>query len=470
LDLINNFWRVQTGGVSMSFSPTGGLGYEKKFLIAGKRNDAGCYSTYDGLYVYDNQTSFAGSPFSPISNRGNGRLMCDSAGQVYQLNTAVGLVRLNDGKAVVTKGAFPITSDPRLGESAMVFVGLQDYISGMDPTGRPLLDAAIDPDNCSYVYVAPVVVQPINNSSATYLAAAKLQLHPGQTPCYSIAKIYDKPPELVDTHDPAHRGIHEVEVDTDGNVYVISSCLDNASSFLWAFPADNGTAVKVALDNLTGVTDGIPDPIALFAARNAKLLYLASGQNSPTATSAKIYALSTDNLTLSLARTVQINGMGHVTGISEDATTGKIWVTGFSMSNIPEPGLAPVGTLDARLFPDSSRHAAGLFRGYHHGALYPRCPAGIPGVAAEHHLRECQRELHLDEPGSRQLHDQPQGVGTPPGKPNRFGHRQRHGELHLTPRHRRRRQLRRTGQYRGLLDPDHELRRPWVLGGRRLHR
>jgi hypothetical protein len=41
--------------------------------------------------------------------------------------------------------------------------------------------------------------------------------------------------------------------------------------------------------------------------------------------------------TLTLKRSVRINNMQHITGITEDTSTGKLWLIGFNMlENIPD--------------------------------------------------------------------------------------------------------------------------------------
>jgi hypothetical protein len=47
-----------------------------------------------------------------------------------------------------------------------------------------------------------------------------------------------------------------------------------------------------------------------------------------------VRGFSTNDFTI--ARTVTINGMGHVTDITEAPITGDLWVAGFKMSDIPD--------------------------------------------------------------------------------------------------------------------------------------
>ncbi len=324
------------GGSESTFTPSGGTGYGSSLLIAGKKNTAtGTFSIMDKLYVFNSQGNYVSSPFSPVTSPTSGRITCGYDGKVNQVDSDIGLNRLNDGISVVTKGGVTATcNEPRYNSSAVVYIGMQTSGSGYNTNyaGRPILDAAIDAQG--YIYVVPVTVVPSSCPSNGYLAAAKLQSLPGQTPCYSVVKIYDD--GIVDNHDPTRIGLKEIEVDAQGNVYIISACRTNSSNFLWAYLPSGALATKVALDTIPGVSGGIPDPIALHASRKSSVVYLSSGYKSPTATSAKIYALSTENLALTLSRTVQINGMGHVSGITENPNTGVVWVTGFKLENIPQ--------------------------------------------------------------------------------------------------------------------------------------
>jgi len=330
LPLLESFMTQAWGAVPASFSGSGGPVSGGSLLIAGKKKNSGLFSTDDRIYVLNSQMTFLEHSYAPVSTNKNGRVTTDMAGKVYQINTDSGLVRLDDGVAVVTPGGFSIASDPRYQSNALVFVGLQKNETSYG--GRPILDAVVDSQG--YVYIAPVVVKTLANPSNSYLAAAKLQLNPGQTPCYSIVRIYDDPPGLNDNQDPLRMGISEIEVDNNGTVYISNSCQENSSDFIWAYPT-SGQPTKLALDTYQGVTGGIPDPIALCASKKSSLLYLASAIHAPDSSSTTVYALSTQDFSFTLARTIQINGMGHVTGITEDPNTGNIWVTGFRMQNIP---------------------------------------------------------------------------------------------------------------------------------------
>jgi hypothetical protein len=63
------------------------------------------------------------------------------------------------------------------------------------------------------------------------------------------------------------------------------------------------------------------------------MLYLASSLNDPNAGSVTLYQMSTNDFSVT---EITILGIGHITDITEDSTTGDLWVSGFTMSDIPQ--------------------------------------------------------------------------------------------------------------------------------------
>jgi hypothetical protein len=294
-------------------------------LIAGKRGTTdGPTRLKDYLYVVNNQGQYIDG-FEPAVNRANTKLITDPNGELYQLNSENGLMRLEDGNSIVPSGSLSVASEPRYDQSATVFVGLQGDSS--DWSGIPISDAAFDSEG--FLYVVPVVVDPVGEEA--YLAAAKLELQGGQTP-YNLIKLYDDPPLPNDNQE--RNALREIEVDNSGNVYVINSHNLNESDMLWAYDTNTG-AMKDRLDlSVPGGDVNIPAPIALCASKYDSRLYLASSKNPPDANSDVIYGLSTN--TFGLERTITIDGMGHITSIVEDPDIGSLWVAGFTMVDIPE--------------------------------------------------------------------------------------------------------------------------------------
>ncbi|MHC4963194.1 MAG: hypothetical protein ACYTGA_13925, partial [Planctomycetota bacterium] len=207
---------------------------------------------------------------------------------------------------------FPGVSEPRYGQNATVYIGV--YGSGEQWAGRPVLDAAFDPgfdsDNCTgSVYIVPVVVDR-DSDDDPYTAAAKLQVTgPGS---YSVDTIYDDPP---DTDDNQYRdALREIEVDAAGNVYVVNSHELNESDILWKFKPDDSFLRRNL--GIAGTDPYIPGPIGMCVSSSTGKLYLASSQKSVTdPTSSTVYGLSLSDLTV--ARTITVNNMHHVTDITE---------------------------------------------------------------------------------------------------------------------------------------------------------
>jgi len=198
----------------------------------------------------------------------------------------------------------------------------------MEGSGRPILDAVFDAD-ANYVYVVPVVVVPEANEP--YEAAAKLHLLDSGNPPYELVQLYaDVPP---DGDNQYLDNLREIEIDDAGNLYVINADSLNESDILWVFGSQTGKVAKLSL----GKPDGncyIPAPTALHFSETTGLLYLASSLQQPDANSVLLYALSTT--ANRIIKTIRINGMGHITGITEDPDSGTLWVVGFTMPDIPE--------------------------------------------------------------------------------------------------------------------------------------
>ncbi len=295
-------------------------------LIAGKRDSTNAGDKLKGsLYVFDTAGESAGS-FQSASSRGNIRLVKGADGQIYQLNSETGLLRLDaTDEVVVPPGKVALAGDPRSGSAAMVYVGIQG--EGSDAFGRPVLDAAFDAD---HVYVVPVVVDP--DDGEPYAAAAKLRLTADGDSPYELVELYDDAPPLNDNQ--RRNSLREIEIDSQGNVYVLNVNSLNESDILLKYMPD-GTVERLNL----GRSDGggyVPAPIAMFVSRTDGALYLASATGSGAEPrSVVIYELSTEG-GLALVKSVTIDGVHHVTGITEDPATGTLWIAGFNMEDVPQ--------------------------------------------------------------------------------------------------------------------------------------
>jgi hypothetical protein len=296
----------------------------------------------DGLYAFGSDGQYS-NRLTPALNRTNIRLVKDFDENVYQINSQIGVLRVDSNKVIVGPGQFSNIYEPRYStSSATVYVGIQK--AGNNYYGRPILDAAFDPDfadnNC--VYIAPIVVKPAGK--VAYKTAAKIQLSGSS---YNIVTLYNDPDANKAGDNRDVNEIREVEVDTAGNLYVLNSHYQyNESDILWKYNASSGEMIeRMVLGDANWEANYVPSPTAMYLSTAQDMLYLASSINLAEANSSKIYGFSTSSETLTRARTIDVNGMGHVTSITEDPTTGTLWITGFSMK-------LPKGKVSAFLFPE----------------------------------------------------------------------------------------------------------------------
>ncbi|UCD27577.1 MAG: hypothetical protein JSV03_10715, partial [Planctomycetota bacterium] len=297
-------------------------------LIAGKRGPEDAPSKLkDRLYVFDSH-GLCGGWFEPALDRGNIRLLQGPDGELYQLNSETGLLRLDStDEVIIPPGEITLTdiNEPRYNKSATVYVGIQD--KGPDSFGRPILDAAFD---VNHVYVVPVVISPDGGES--YTAAAKLKLLGEGDPPYEIVKLYDDPP--LENDNQYRDSLREIELDSAGNVYVLNVHYINESDILWRYDP-NGTIERLDL----GRPDSdsyLPAPAGMYASKTTDMLYLTSAVYNPVdCNSTVIYGFSTEGA-LTLERSVTINDMHHATSITEDPQTGTLWVVGFNMYDVPQ--------------------------------------------------------------------------------------------------------------------------------------
>ena len=194
--------------------------------------------------------------------------------------------------------------------------------------GRPIIDAAFATDPC-YVYVVPVVVNPNNGEPNTaYLAAARLQLDLNLMPPYRVVQLYDEPPLPNVNQFP-----REVEADSAGELYVLNrGALNKEEDNLLVYDTQTAEVLyRIELGNSIGNTY-LPAPSAMYLSEQTGMLYLASSRNDPNASSVMLYALSTQDYTF--VEVADINGIGHITDITGDDSTGTVWVVGIKMYGI----------------------------------------------------------------------------------------------------------------------------------------
>ena len=295
-------------------------------LILGKRNAAGAMDKLeDRLYAFDRHGQYAQWQ-APASPRCNVRLVQDTRGELYQINSEGGIVRLDDtNQVIVPPGQVMYANEPRHNRVATVCLGIQGQ--GDNLVGRPILDAAFD---SQYVYVVPVVVKPEGGDA--YTAAARLRLVDAANPPYEVVQLFDDPPPPADNQ--CRNSLREIEVDRQGRLYVLNVHSRNESDILWRYDPD-GTFKRVDLCKLEGATE-ILDPLAMHMSETLGMLFLVSAQCNPADPNVTcIYGLTVDGRP-GIERTVAVEGMQHLTGITEDPATGTLWAVGFNMVNIPQ--------------------------------------------------------------------------------------------------------------------------------------
>jgi hypothetical protein len=188
--------------------------------------------------------------------------------------------------------------------------------------------------------VVPVVVAPDAADAEPYLAAARLG------PSETDITLYDDPDfyNAATPDNPHLGGLREIEVDGDGNVYVINAHRRNISDVLWKYGAEGSVLRRIELSDssrprfvpdLTAIEDPnrpvyAPDPVGLCVAADGEIIYVASGQRDTSEPNvAWVYGFSTTDL--SLVRQIKLKNIDVVTGMTENPTTGALWVTGFRM-------------------------------------------------------------------------------------------------------------------------------------------
>jgi hypothetical protein len=200
-----------------------------------------------------------------------------------------------------------------------VYLGIQG--EGADAFGRPLLDAAFAEGD---VYVVPVVVAP--EDDASYVAAARLRPLEGTEGAFELVVLYDDPPLSGDNRHG--NCLREIEVDQAGNVYVLNVHSLNESDVLTKHASD-GAVLRRYLGN-PAADVYVPDPIAMHVSDSTGLIYLASAQVNPEASgSTVVYGFSLADL--SLQRRIVVQGLQHITGITENPGTAGLYAVGFTM-------------------------------------------------------------------------------------------------------------------------------------------
>ncbi|HVP09862.1 MAG TPA: hypothetical protein VMV94_01595, partial [Phycisphaerae bacterium] len=276
---------------------------------------------------------------------GNGRVIQDQAGMVYQLHGSQGLIRLSDAVTVVPYGQ-------------VAFGGASVQV-GVDPNtgnGVPMADAAFSPEDPNVLYVVPVQVTEPGHPA--YKAAAKLQLDGGSPP-YTVQQLYGRNPYTdsrvtisapygLVVFEPDFQQLRELEIDGQGNLFVLSAQADNDNDWVLVYDQAVGNPSEVCILLSGGapaccsaVGSTLEAPTAMVLSQDASTMYLSSSVNAPDASSTQVYRFtinrsggSVTGLTSNGQFTVQ--GMRYVSAMVKKPSSSDLWVIGTMLPTFDE--------------------------------------------------------------------------------------------------------------------------------------
>jgi len=301
----------------------------------------------DALYPVNTQTFLAGSAINaPVQNNGtrsgNGPLVRNVAGALYQLHGVLGLIRLSDGQVTLAPKTFNNVNMPNVTSGSTVRVGLS---SG---GGYALLDAAFDPTDPSgnTLFVLPVQVDPPGNagSGCPYRAAAKVQLTGGGN-CTLLA-VYGLNPASGSTvvatgsdcaemvYAPDASRMRELDVDAYGNLFVTSAQGVNDNNYVLIYPAGSSSEIRASL------AGQVQAPTALHVDGN--YLYVSTSLDGADTTGTEIHRyhiLRGGNLATGLDTSptghavITIPGIRFLTAITTNPGDGRLYAAGFGSTS-----------------------------------------------------------------------------------------------------------------------------------------
>jgi hypothetical protein len=339
-----------------------GASASEPLLILGNPSNAGYELPSSYLYSIDANGICTGDALEPACPNmpcveNNGRLVRDREGNIYQVNGNLGLVRQDTATVVVG----PNTIDDG---NNVITIG---FDSG---EGIVLFDAAFNPCDSNIVYIVPVLVEP-NDGNCPYMAAAKLQLTGANN--YNLVQLYGKNPatdpcqsnepndcegDLV--YEPDLQHLHEIEIDSSGNLFVLSSHWVNANNWILIYDEATGSdsEVRMSLDDVN-----LAGPTAMVVSSFAEKLYLASStlglEDEPNGLTTGVYCFSIEQAAgLTYDGRLDINcpepnlcavhpslcdlELGFIraiTSMTENPDDGTLYATGFTAPKFPEEEL-----------------------------------------------------------------------------------------------------------------------------------
>ena len=333
------------------------IGVYEPLVVSGKPAlNADSIDLVPADYLYSTQAD--GTVIESALADADGKVISDADGRLYQIRGNGALVHQSTGSVV-----FGPKQDIAYA-SGTVTVG---YTASQ---GVPILDAAFSRTDPKVIYVLPVLVTP-QPGATPYKAAAKLALSGNlNDPNYSIAMIYGMDPNTDPTvtvksesdgtilFEPDVQQLSEIEVDSDGNLYILSAhgYTDNKWVLMYDEQIGNPSETRVSLGQFN-----IANPAVMLASDYEKL-YLTSCANESADLATEVYRFSIvrqggNDPNLELDETITVNcpdpnicdaspalcaGGSYVTTITamaEDPDDGTVYATGFTAPML-DPNLA----------------------------------------------------------------------------------------------------------------------------------
>ncbi len=299
---------------------TGGTGLHGLLVVGKKAPQADLLNPrarlVDGFYRLDSNFQYTGM-FRSEPDSCTVRLVQDLQGHVYRINCETGVWRFGlegHDECVLPPGSGLCAQEPVYKGPATVYVGIQDR--GSNSMGRPVLDVAFGANSC---FVVPVVVAP--EIGEPYVAAAELKLSPDEG-SYEVVQVLTSSTPWEDPET-----LREIEIDRDGNVYVL--CAYNGDDVLWRYEP-SGDAERYGLVS-SEIGCDVVNPVAMRAAKRTGKLYLASAYvDAEEDAPAQVFEFSMAN-PMVCVRTISVAGMQHITDLTEDPATESLIVGGFAM-------------------------------------------------------------------------------------------------------------------------------------------
>jgi hypothetical protein len=236
-------------------------------LLVAAKADTLSNTIEDYLYELDSSGVCLGSlrPASvpdPNPTKGylaNTRFVRAPNDELYQLHGLQGLIRLSDGLPVIPNQEFTTQT------SETVYVGVT--ISNNQVFGVPMVDVAFDPVDPNFLYVAPVVVEPVGFNATTnprYRATARLRMDnntfafdqiigvdPAVAPESSNVTLLN--PNATWRDYAKLTSVRLLEVDQAGNLYVFSAFGVDNNSYIHRYERGTWTETRT---NVSNVIDG----------------------------------------------------------------------------------------------------------------------------------------------------------------------------------------------------------------------